>query len=600
MTPLPKWLFPAVLLSAALALISISYRHRVETRNKRVAIVTEIEAIEALATAQGIPLDAALVQLREKGLTGVVLSEETVASLLSEGDLTLANGQIFFRNRSVEDRCWRGLGIRFPGETVPSIALLRTVAVGLKPEAAFAIQTAELQIVARHANPIGLSAEGVRQTLAWSKELGAGAYLPLGDQVLGRRGAVPQLIESLETLDLLYASVEFGKMSGEAEVKAKAADRVVLMHSAQSAELDRLSPGAAVERYAKAARERNMRILLVRPLSNASAEPLTDFGDFMHRIGDRIRQEGGEIGPARPFENPQVPLPLRVALAWSVVPIAAFVAVRLLRCRALLLIAGLKIGLIAIASVTEPGLKLMALTAAVVFPVAGFLALDARRGKRWPVEFLILSGCSLVGGLCVAGLLNDLPYLIRASLFPGVKLAHLAPLALVGIYFFVRLFRAKEALRSPITWGAAALSLLLLILFLYMLTRTGNDSPASVSGLELRFRAILDALLPIRPRTKEFLIGHPLLILGIGLLIRARQKGEAPSGWIALLLTAGAIGQVSLVNTLEHLHTPIALGLLRIAIGLGCGMALGALLWLVIQAPPLRRLWASRLEAPLA
>jgi hypothetical protein len=77
-----------------------------------------------------------------------------------------------------------------------------------------------------------------------------------------------------------------------------------------------------------------------------------------------------------------------------------------------------------------------------------------------------------------------------------------------------------------------------------------------VSGLEMTIRGLLDRLLPARPRFQEFLIGHPALILSLYC-----------GSWSACLgisaAAVGAIGQVSLLNTFCHLHTPLAASLWR-------------------------------------
>jgi hypothetical protein len=106
----------------------------------------------------------------------------------------------------------------------------------------------------------------------------------------------------------------------------------------------------------------------------------------------------------------------------------------------------------------------------------------------------------------------------------------------------------------------------------YMLIRTGNDAPSQVSGLELKLRSLLDRLLPVRPRTKEFLIGHPMMVLALTMLTRGDRRLLPLIGGVA------AIGQVSMVNTFAHLHTPVSASALRVLLGLLIGLVLG---WVV-------------------
>ena len=114
--------------------------------------------------------------------------------------------------------------------------------------------------------------------------------------------------------------------------------------------------------------------------------------------------------------------------------------------------------------------------------------------------------------------------------------------------------------------------------------RTGNEG-MSVSGLELQFRSLLDQILGVRPRTKEFLLGHPALLL---LLI----YGYRDNRFLPLLLLA-AIGQASLVNTFAHIHTPLLISLLRACHGLWLGILLGLLVYALIK---LATRWGRRFQ----
>ncbi|MEG0579346.1 MAG: DUF5693 family protein, partial [Niameybacter sp.] len=95
-------------------------------------------------------------------------------------------------------------------------------------------------------------------------------------------------------------------------------------------------------------------------------------------------------------------------------------------------------------------------------------------------------------------------------------------------------------------------------------SRTGNSG--SISALELSFRQFLDTTLGVRPRTKEFLIGHPMMMV---MLYYGYKEKYIP------LLALGAIGQISLVNTYAHIHTPVLISLIRMGYGLIFGIVIG-------------------------
>jgi hypothetical protein len=174
-----------------------------------------------------------------------------------------------------------------------------------------------------------------------------------------------------------------------------------------------------------------------------------------------------------------------------------------------------------------------------------------------------------------------LPYMLGQNIFTGVKVSVFLPIFIVGVLLLGQVFQLKTVMKQPIVWGSALLTILSIGILGFMYLRTGNDNPAAVSGLELQFRDILDRVLGVRPRTKEFMIGHPAMIVGMALFsLGANQDRLKIAG--AGLIVVGMIGQTSIVNTLCHLHTPIHLNLLRIGIGILFGCILGGLGWLIV------------------
>ncbi len=231
----------------------------------------------------------------------------------------------------------------------------------------------------------------------------------------------------------------------------------------------------------------------------------------------------------------------------------------------------------------------------------GFHALSAPCALRlrplWDglVLFVGVSLTSLFGGLVVAAFLTDLPHLVGVQLFRGVKLAQLLPLVVVAFVFAARSAtsyrqvrwetgeRGAEwpALRAGLQevlsysvryWHVLAVAFALGLLAMLVM-RSGNEPLLPVSGLEIKLRALLDSTLGVRPRTKEIFFAHPLMVLALIWLCRGRRRGL----WI--LLTAGAIGQVSIVNTFCHLHTPLLVSLARACNGLWIGIIGGIILW---------------------
>jgi hypothetical protein len=616
---LPFWLLGCIALTTVLSIYSIVQRYRVESANNTVAIAADYDTLEALAAGQGITIDVALARLKSEGLNTLVLSEDTIGGLASVGRLSFESSvwrdpeagertqlsSLVFVDPTQRSRVERGLRIRFQELAgrltsrtdrlnLPPVStdLVRSTAIGLNPEQVAISRKAGMLIVGRFNNPSGLSGKGVRETLAWGREMGMNIYLPMGDQVLGRKDAIQSAIDELQNDNILYAAPEFAKLGGEENVLQAMPSGVVRLHAAQVPELDKMSFVDAVDRYTKAARERNMRVLLLRPLSISADQPLDAFGSFVAEVSNQIRNQGLMVGPPTTFEAPKLPKFWPMLIAVFALPIVWYAASQFVTSKSVRSIGAVLLGLVALAAYTKLGTEAAAFIISLGLPVAGFAFLEQFRPKSILIGFLVVSGMSLLGGVCIAAMMNGLTYYIQADEFRGVKLSVFFPVVLIGAFFFMRLVDWKATLRSPITWGTATLGLIILLVLGLVVARSGNDTGASASSTELIFRNILDRVLYVRPRTKEFLVGHPLLIAGIGMLgvywKRLERDGDAEqtklfAGWTTLVLMVSAVGQTSIVNTLSHLHIPVLLSLSRILIGLVIGCMIGLALWAIVQ-----------------
>ncbi len=209
-------------------------------------------------------------------------------------------------------------------------------------------------------------------------------------------------------------------------------------------------------------------------------------------------------------------------------------------------------------------------------------------------------------GANTTSLLSDIRYLLEFDYFRGVKLVHIVPMAFLALVYLAH-YGAGEAaeegrregpagrapdvsgpprdvvtevarfLRVKVRAEHVALLVLAAVAGYIYIGRTGNTSGITVTSFELNVRAGLERLLVARPRTKEFLIGHPAMILAAW----AALRGYRP--FVYLLILAGSIGQVSAVNSFEHLRTPFALSLLRGVNGLVLGCAIGVAAMFVVD-----------------
>ena len=214
------------------------------------------------------------------------------------------------------------------------------------------------------------------------------------------------------------------------------------------------------------------------------------------------------------------------------------------------------------------------------------------------------------GSLLASSALSQLSYIIEIDLYRGVKLMQLIPIGLFMLGYLlvyayeetgareavlahagrrgekgrIKRFNAyfAELMKTPMQLGwflavvvIAVAAVFMLLVFVYYMYRTGNSTTASAS--ELAFRNFLENALIARPRTKEMLIGWPMLMLFIWSLRRGMK-------FLPMVFGMGmSIGLVSVVNTFLHIRTPFLLSLLRTGWGMLFGLLIGLAVMLLAE-----------------
>jgi hypothetical protein len=207
----------------------------------------------------------------------------------------------------------------------------------------------------------------------------------------------------------------------------------------------------------------------------------------------------------------------------------------------------------------------------VLVPFVSFAwALDSRVSP--PVAFLSVSAMSLLAGLVIHGLGSFPQAVLGIAAVRGVKLQLVLPLAFSFFLFF-----PMAGLRSFMDMPVRVRHFVFVGFFIVVvagvyLMRSGNFPLLPVSDAERGFRDTLEKVLIARPRFKEFLIGHPLFLMGLAL--RRRQViDERVSGFIVWL---GLVGQISILNTFTHFHSPVDIGVIRTLNGIWIGTLMAA------------------------
>ncbi len=371
--------------------------------------------------------------------------------------------------------------------------------------------------------------------------------------------------------------VEFSEPAGLLALYRQGQRSLVRIHAIKSRELDRLGLEGALARWQRAVQERNIRLLWVTEHQR--------FPRYIEQLSRRITQVGMQLGPPpapAPFESLYA---IYLAMGAGFVSFIVLVVMKFSQFPATVLLSGGLVGVGALAIIGGWDFELarhaLALLIAALAPWL-LLFFGTEKFSGWRLLLTISLGSS-GAGLAVAALLSDPSYFLKLNEFRGVKIALLAPSLLTVL---TELWRHRgldwRALRTQLKRGAWLIPAVGLGAIFLVLERSGNLPLVPVARWEELARERLEDWLTARPRFKEFLVGHPALMLW------KRSNGSL----VQLgLLALGALGQASIINTFVHLHTPLALSLWRTLNGLVLGLLVGAFLRFVLLGV---RRWRQR------
>jgi|GEM_PF-2832536 len=459
-----------------------------------------------------------------------------------------------------------------------------------------------------------MDAEAVKSKYSWIPDNPRASSLIVfsGTQVAGYPSGVRLAADELPgELGL----VEFSQLDGDrALASCLPPEKVFWVHSIPLEEIPQMSPEAMVQRFLRALRERNPRVLYIHPATASLGIPpradlraaaLKANSEYVRALADGVRGTGFEpaLALANPSQDP--PLALRapvvllvyLGLLWIVLiyfpggRMAAFMG------HPATMLAGLAASF-PIASV--PSLRaLAALAAALTFPLAGigyalkyYCEHPARSGWRvtplWNAlaAFGIAFLFTLLGGLVIYSLLTGVAAFVKMEFFRGVILSRAVPVIVALAYFYSlteldwapsarnMYVRIDRVFGRPVNYLDLALIVILVAALGVALLRAGNDFGFLVSGTETTVRGTLEQIFGVRPRTTE-LIGHFAMVAFFVLLPWGHRS-------LLLLLAAGTMALSSVINTFSHLHTPLMVSVYRALLGLMLALLAAVVAYIVI------------------
>lgn len=598
----------ALAIAAALSLAGLLPRLRAESANRDVAFVAEYKDLVSLSYQSGQDPREVLGSVTDAGVIGVTVMEYTGEELANLNPMSIRFGaagslglggevpedmavvvfskyspyaELVYEYLQIKLRHLRAFNIN--GET----ALVLPGTVELFRQSAFLPDFQGLDfcrgnnvpILFRPGSCVAAGGEAVAESLSWLIDIYPIISIVPSGAVMAGYPDLTRIASVLKKGKVSFAQAEFVKQIGADRMAGLMAPHILSLHSLTREEIlsRRMSGTQIKERFVRAVHERSVRLLMMRPYDLEMGGGPDSFIDELAAAKADIKALGYSFRwPAN--------LP-----AWRTSPFGAvacalaflfclwFYAARLL---------GVEDGDATLREFAV--LALLSLCGAALLLKVSFLArlaggfgtafiateaaLAAMEHYKKPVKGLVL-GLFIVfaGGLSVASFYGTYAAALRLTPFSGVKLTLLLPPLLILLHDFRRRVHPEsisDIMSRQAVWGELALVGVMLLALLVMALRSDNVS--SVPGWEASFRDLMERLLLVRPRTKEFAVGYPALFLYYYVM----RKGWAAHYREAMRIAA-AVAFSSAVNTFCHFHTDLSLSALRVATGWGVGIIVG-------------------------
>lgn len=184
----------------------------------------------------------------------------------------------------------------------------------------------------------------------------------------------------------------------------------------------------------------------------------------------------------------------------------------------------------------------------------------------------------LITGIVQSALLSGADYYLNSIIFRGIKLSLIVPILFSVVAYFIiksqkenkNIIKATiDLLNTNIKVYWVVLGVILGAVGLIYIIRSGNVK--EISGAESAMRNTITNLMAARPRTKEFLIGWPCLILFVYYVNKTNYEV-----FKFLFALGSSILFASVTNTFCHVFTDAATIYMRVINGFALGVLVSA------------------------
>ncbi len=292
------------------ALFWTAYRWHFENGLNHAQITLDFDDTRALADAYTVPQAQLLQELHARGAVSLALANQTIGSLRDNGRCTVSPResaeriynwlewpfiapQYRYLISSTDEKLINQIYPRLVDQSPASARPLRVtisdghsgilvsnsrqqfndIQVGYDPQQLQIARAAGYSITARLSNPLNLTPARLDLLLDDVQKTGAHVVVFGEDEVLGYETLIAGAAREMRKRGLIFTNIEFGKQAGSPDFAKNTEGQIVRLHTVTAGEATRAKPEVLVDRFVRAVKERNMRVIYVRLIRQQKGEP---------------------------------------------------------------------------------------------------------------------------------------------------------------------------------------------------------------------------------------------------------------------------------------------------------------------------------------
>lgn len=552
-----------------------------------------------------------------KNLSRVSLSSSFLTNLLKQSEMTSEHLFICTDEMDIFDRVRTILSIEFGNENIKQIGNqlmldiiadkedLANIGVGISKQKLEILKELGLNPMIKLQNSSRVNEQLIKEKLdTFINDVPSPTLLFDSLSVLGYPKHLKYLEDKIKDNNINIGLIEFSKPLGFDELSLPLSKKIIRIHAIGEQEVEKLSKEKVLSRYERAIKERGIKVVLLQPfLQHPEEGSILDFNlNNFSTLKSNLSRNGFEVGhiagivtdyylPVKHWESMILSIGVLTTIIYLLnhfLPLSFTQFIGLTGVMASLFWGVYALGGFFIWN------KIMALLTAISFPslaiISQFPFEPISKKEEYPIFssllFLLKTvGITLIGSFFIVGFLSHTRFIYGADQFTGIKLAFVIPLGLIGLYYYIMphrlsstIFVLKRFIQSPVQTVGLLSVMICFISIGIALIRSGNVASWMSLDIEDHFRFLLENFLPVRPRTKEFLIGYPFLLISYWYVNQGIHKK-----WSWFFLVLGSLGLLSVVNSFCHIHTPIMISMNRVLIGLILGIFVAFIYRLLIK-----------------